>query len=244
MIISNKDNITVTDNNPTALKTIQYVPSIEVWPNNTYGCKRQNIKYPAVNLSITSMQKTNPMKAGPSEWIMGYSTVLKITPNLSGSFTDDVFYYRVWRVMYNSDGTIDKEVLLNNEENQSGEGWYSDYEPVKSEWPGTGNIYVNDIYKDRALNGQESKKVVYIVRMYAENSDISDNCVIAENTITATFTTNTITFADNLYTDIMPEYTEYVNISGIRSFKPFEGFNIVIEHYKNGEIKINKKIIY
>lgn len=266
-IVDDSRDITAHDiNSSSDNQRSLYVPVINTLYNgdmtrpNSYGCDIKSTGYPQVRINIEAMDKTEPFY-GNNGSLMGYHVNLKITPILptSDSDIDYVYYYRLWREI---DGKvnptrIEGERLINREQNQSGEGWASDYDCLHITYPGEGNVAVNDIFIDYAYDG--NKNVTYIVRLYATSvsgtegtgldndskADMEANSnkvyFIAEAKVTAKFNNNTPTGIEVINIDSNVESSNdnviYYNTMGLQSDRPFPGINIV----KRGNV-ITKEI--
>ena len=263
-------NITTHDiNSSSDNQTSSYVPVINTLYNgdatkpNSYGCDIQRTAYPAVEVNIEGMEKTDPFYGNDGD-LMGYRVNLKITPKLpksSDSNINYVYYYRVWREIdsKNNPTRIEGERMVNREDNQSGEGWASDYDCLHVTYPGQGDVSVNDIFVDFAYEGE--KDVNYIVRLYAttvsgvqagghDHSTLAvseggngKDYFIAEAKAKANFTPDTPTGIGTINADAKVKNVTYYNMMGVASSHPHQGMNIVVTHYSNGTTT-SKKVIF
>lgn len=278
-------NITTHDINSSSDNlTSSYVPVINTLYNgdaskpNSYGCDIQRTGYPGVELSIPKeggMAKTDPFYGNDGP-LMGYLVKLIITPKLPSANVSNinyVYYYRVWREI---DGTvsptrIEGERMLNHEENQSGgspgstDYWASDYDCLHVTYPRQvdvdqdGAVEVDDIFVDFAYDG--SKKVTYIVRLYATSVPGDDGgpgldqgakgateggsgkvYFIAEDKKTVTFNNSTPTAIGTVNAEAQVVNVTYYNVMGVASDRPYPGINIVEKRYSNGSTTTSKVI--
>ncbi|MBR5638944.1 MAG: hypothetical protein IKW83_04185 [Muribaculaceae bacterium] len=262
-------NITTHDiNSSNDNQTSSYVPVINTLYNgdaskpNSYGCDIQRTKYPAVKVTIEAKEKTEPFYSNDGP-LMGYRVNLNISPDLPKSTESSinyVYYYRVWREIdsKNNPTLIEGEKMVNQEDNQSGEGWASDYDCLHVTYPGQNAVSVNDLFIDYAYEG--NKDVKYIVRLYAttipgqEGSGHDYNTLavseggngkdyfIAEAKITANFTPETPTGIGVINAEAKVENVTYYNMMGVGSNHPHQGVNIVVTRYTNGTTTSNKVI--
>lgn len=269
-INSEGGSITLPDVNASLNRQIStYVPVIatffhgETDKPNTYGADFKKVEYPEVTVRAYGALKSAPY-AGATGPVMSYSVNLDITPQVTDNI-DMVYYYRVWRVMDNN-STLDPEILLNREENQSGEKtvdgvtgtWYSDYDALKEIYPGEQKQTIADHFQDNVYDGE--KRISYIVRLYAtpvpgSNSTAPDanmaprritsdghDYFVAEKTVTVRFNNSTPTGVDGVLSECNVASVTYYNTMGVASDKPFTGVNIVVTTYENG-ISTTKKVI-
>ena len=246
-----------------------YVPVINTLYNgdpsrpNSYGCDIQSTLYPKVELLLEYASKTDPFYGNDGS-LMGYDVSLKIVPKLPKSTDSDinfVYYYRVWRDIDKSSSPtrFDKEMLLNYQDNVSGEGWATDYNCLYLTYPGEDDKAVHDIFIDRAYDG--TKKVKYTVRLYAttiygaEDQGIDHvtraiseggngkDYFIAEATRTVTFNNQTPTAIGTINGEAQVVSVTYYNAMGIASSRPHQGFNIIETRYSNGA-RTTSKVVY
>ena len=268
-------NITTHDINSSSDNlTSSYVPVINTLYNgdaskpNSYGCDIQRTGYPGVELSIPAMEKTDPFYGNDGP-LMGYRVNLKITPKLPSANVSNinfVYYYRVWREI---DGTvsptrIEGEKMVNHEENQSGgtqgttDYWASDYDCLHVTYPGQRDVAVNDLFVDFAYDG--SKKVTYIVRLYATSVNGQQGpgldqggkgeteggsgkvYFIAEDKKVVTFDNSTPTAIGTVNAEAQVVNVTYYNVMGVASDRPYPGINIVEKRYSNGATTTSKVI--
>jgi hypothetical protein len=246
-----------------------YVPVINTLYNgdpsrpNSYGCDIQSTLYPKVELLLEYASKTDPFYGNDGS-LMGYDVNLKIVPKLPKSTDSNinfVYYYRVWRDIDKSSSPtrFDKEMLLNYQDNVSGEGWATDYNCLYLTYPGEDDKAVHDIFIDRAYDG--TKKVKYTVRLYAttiygaEDQGIDHvtraiseggngkDYFIAEATRTVTFNNQTPTAIGTINGEAQVVSVTYYNAMGIASSRPHQGFNIIETRYSNGA-RTTSKVVY
>ena len=269
-IDSNGGSITLPDYNSSLNKQIStYVPVIttffhgETDKPNTYGSDFKKVEYPEVTVKSYGALKSAPY-AGATAPMMSYSVNLDITPKVTDNI-DMVYYYRVWRVM-DENSMLEPEILLNREENQSGEKtvdgvtgtWESDYDALKEIYPGETKQTIADHFQDNVYDGE--KKITYIVRLYAtpiagSNGSSPDaqraprratadghDYFVAEKTVTVRFNNSTPTGVDGVLSECKVANVIYYNTMGVASDKPFSGVNIVVTTFENG-ISTSKKVI-
>lgn len=268
-------NITTHDINSSSDNlTSSYVPVINTLYNgdasrpNSYGCDIQRTGYPGVELSIPTMEKTDPFYGNDGP-LMGYRVNLKITPKLPSANVSNinfVYYYRVWREI---DGTvsptrIEGEKMVNYEQNQSGgtqgstDYWASDYDCLHVTYPGQTDVEVNDLFVDFAYDG--TKKVTYIVRLYATSvygqqgagldqggkgeteGGSGKDYFIAEAKKVVTFDNSTPTAIGTVNAEAQVVNVTYYNVMGVASDRPYPGINIVEKRYSNGATTTSKVI--
>lgn len=269
----------IIDRNTDRSSITTYVPVITAYYDrkrmlkNTYGCDKKELTYPAVDLTFSKndMLKSNPFNNG---WgmRMGYKTKMTIKPvwkrgnvNLQNKY--DVYRYRVWRVNGTTNTELSEETLLNNLSNVSGTStasdgtvvsWASDYSAIQTFNPGNGNQTYTDLFIDLPISGS-SKKVKYIVRMYARNHDyMPAPNPVRRKAITEqddgyyyiTQVTKEVTFDSTVPTgiiDVAPADAEvvsetYYNTLGMESATPQKGVNIVVTRYSDGT-QVSRKVI-
>ena len=232
---------------------------------NTYGCDIKKMVYPTLKLQLVKATKTNPYNVvvddeGSTAKRMSYYSSLMLEPTLPEEIKN-AYYYRIWRVM-EGETVLDKETLLNTLPEQSGTTangltWSTNYQYLKTIYPGNGDLGVVDMIVDKPYVGE--KKVTYIARLYATN--LEDNStspvvidpvmrgtgnddrdyVVAEDVITVEFNDDTFTSIEDLGAD-QEVSVMYYNLQGIPSSKPYEGFNIVVKLYQNGKTVSSKEI--
>lgn len=256
--------LTLVDNSarPTD-NDFRFVPVINTLINdeaNTYGCNFQKISYPLVDIEVCDLLKTNPF-AGPTGPEMGYLATLRLTPLLTDE-VGNVYYYRVWRLMEEGTTSLEQEILLNTQSQAEGEQWGMSYAPIQSTYPGQEYVEVTDIFIDRVIRGGESKKVSYIVRMYATPHAAAEgeetirpdgpyhtlargagkDYFVAENMIDVYFNDNVITSITDVNGDSQVVKVKYYNVLGIPSDRPYPGVNIAVYTLSNG-ITMTQKVI-
>ncbi len=229
---------------------------------NTYGCDIKSMAYPTLDLNVSRVLKTKPYnvldKQGNIVQRMTYATGLLLTPNLPEEIKN-AYYYRIWRVM-DGNTVLKKETLLNSEPGISGENsqtsWSTDYNCLKTTYPGNGELSVLDLMVDKPYEG--SKKVTYIARLYAthlENTSSAhlamnpmravgndgEDYVVAEDVVEVEFNDNTYTGIEDLDDNEVAVVT-YYNLQGIPSNRPYQGVNIIVMLYKNGKTVTTKEI--
>ena len=271
-------DITARDANSSTTNQISsYVPVINTLYNgdasrpNSYGCDIQRVRYPQVKLTKGETKKTAPY-SGPGGQMMSYQVPLTITPVMpaeSESNINHVFYYRLWRLI---DGTLSptqhtEEVLLNQVDNISGDEqngvlWGTDYDILYTTYPYylsnkvNEPVPINDIFTDWAY--EDTKKVTYIVRLYAttipadannsgnyidyvpklgtsSSAEASKDFFIAEASLDVTFNEKTVTAVGSINAEPQVVSVTYYNTMGVASSRPYPGINIVVKRMSNGD---------
>lgn len=218
---------------------------------NTYGTNPAKVQGSLVETTATSHYGDYLIK-GESSGKYAYAGNVTIKPFTASEVAPYVMYYRVWRAeKYGS-----SEVLLNELDDQRGQGWSTTYSNVKTYYPigsataSTAITIVDDIYLDDAFAEGNSKEVTYIVRMYSTPTKPT-----AENDIEALSADEELKVyvseatVDVIYngkpTGIIEVEPEVVNVTyfdmfGRSSATPFKGVNIKVERRANGSVTTSK----
>ena len=218
---------------------------------NTYGTNPAKVQGSLVETTATSHYGDYLIK-GESSGKYAYAGNVTIKPFTASEVAPYVMYYRVWRAeKYGS-----SEVLLNELDDQRGNGWSTTYSNVKTYYPigsataSTDITIVDDIYLDDAFAEGNSKEVTYIVRMYSTPTKPT-----AENDIEALSADEELKVyvseatVDVIYngkpTGIIEVEPEVVNVTyfdmfGRSSATPFKGVNIKVERRANGSVTTSK----
>lgn len=239
-----------------------YVPTIYAYTNSydkvkkdtvvlsSYGANRITDELSEVTLTATGFKKSAPFNNGS---LMGYATELTAVATLPADQSQSPYMYRIWRVM--PDGS---EVLLNNlkdttvldENSPTGIAWYADYSDLRTPNPGT-QIQVMDNFVYNAIAEGEELEVGYLVRLYTEltepiilptrsNRDNVGEYGLTDDNDPAKFDDDTPTGITDLFMDSQVADVIYYNAVGMQSNEPFDGINIVIVKYQNGNISTFK----
>ena len=230
-----------------------YVPVIHAYTQNeyfnqvesTYGADLISDDLPSVSFAITYKEKSAPFY---NNTLMGYAAELEINPSVPA--TDQTPYlYRVWRVMPD-----ESEVLLNDLKdtivyNPDGSVlWQTDYSNLHKAENSTFKVLDRFVYN--AISQGQSLTIDYIVRLYSVmNVDLSSQMRsnrdgsygMAESEGSTSFDDGTTTAIYEL-TYEQPKSVTYYNTLGIASSTPFDGVNIIVIQYMNGETVIQKHV--
>ena len=213
---------------------------------STYGANYMNDQLPQLGFEITYLEKSKPYNG-----MRSYTAKIKLTPHLPEGMR--TYRYRIWRVMPN--GTEVRLDTLPNESGGSGESaWYRDYSALKTTYPGNEPMEVCDIFYYTSVKEGETLNVDYIARLYGEtdlpswskmsNRDGGKGYAPApgggspgwsyddNTTPTALFEINDMA---------VPVSTTYYNPLGMSSNVPFEGVNIVVTRYNDGNTMVQKR---
>lgn len=233
-----------------------YVPTIFAYTNSydkvkkdtvvvsSYGADRLTDEVPSLAMTVIPVMKSYSFSG-----YMSYTADI----NLVGQVPSDMqpYLYRIWRVM--PDGT---EVLLDTLASQSGGSmadnsyWYQDYDQLHGHYP-SASISVRDIFFAKKIGEGESLSVNYIARLYAEtdlptfgskgNRDGEGKGYgIAPASGSGEWNDGTPTGICEIGNEMIPVKTTYYNPLGMSSSKPFDGLNIIVIQYMNGETIVLK----
>ena len=233
-----------------------YVPTIFAYTNSydkvnkdtvvvsSYGADRLTDIVPSLTMSVIPVMKSYSFSG-----YMSYTADI----NLVGQVPNDMqpYLYRIWRVM--PDGT---EVLLDTLVSQTGGSvadgsyWYQNYDQLQEYYPPI-SISVRDIFFAKKIEQGQSLSVDYIARLYAE-TDLptlgskgnrggeGKGYGIAPASGSGEWNDGTPTGVFEMGSALIPVKTTYYNSLGMSSSKPFDGLNIIVIQYLNGETIVQK----
>ena len=253
-------DITLSDYDSKLNTNVTFVPEIQTsyvpvpGEYNTYGCSKASITYPKITLSVRDKMKSRPF--GDQ---MGYYAKIRITPTLTPKY-NEVYYYRVWRVMADASiSEIDPDVLLNGLDDVSGTDgngtpYGTDYAPLKRLLPGKSAITFTDLYVDKVYPTNGKKTVYYIVRMYSRpaagassakrrapgDGDDDSEYLISQAQVSVVYNNSVTTGLDEVADAHEPVSVTYYDVMGRASDTPRKGVNIVVTRYRDGSYKSEK----
>lgn len=224
---------------------------------NTYGTNETPTQGETVKATVNGgWTEYNNKTLYPEGGMYAYLADITITPSTASKVAPYVYYYRVWRV--DDEGN---ETLINNQPENTGNGWGTDYYKIKTYYP-IGNetrspLQISDIYVEKAFPEGGEKRINYIVRMYATPSPFDDKSnarskilieskviYINETTISIAYNTEkeiTTGVGDAIVDKSIVNVT-YYNMLGVGADTPFDGVNIMVVRHADGSISQTKII--
>lgn len=234
--------------------TPYYVPVISAYTESynsqgdvtvlsTYGANYKNDQLPQLGFDITYLEKSKPYNGFRS-----YTAKIKLTPHVPDGMIP--YRYRIWRVM--PDGTEVRLDTLSNESGGSGESaWARDYSALQTTYPASDNssVEVTDIFYYKAIKDNETLQVEYIARLYGEvnlpslskkNRD-GKGYAPAPGGGSPAWSDGTPTGLYEIAEMAVPVSTTYYNPLGMSSNVPFDGVNIVVIRFNDGNTMVQKR---
>lgn len=222
---------------------------------NTYGTNETPTQGETVKATVNGgWTEYNNKTLYPEGGMYAYLADITITPSTASKVAPYVYYYRVWRV--DDEGN---ETLINNQPENTGNGWGTDYYKTKTYYP-IGNetrspLQISDIYVEKAFPEGGEKRINYIVRMYATPSPFDDKSnerskilieskviYINETTISIAYNTEKeiTTGVGDAIADKSIVNVTYYNMLGVGADTPFDGVNIKVMKHADGSITTTK----
>ena len=241
----------------------EYVPELKTdYNNNTYGCFKQSVKNTEVTMScVGKVASIKTTEDGEKYFHADLSVVSQIIEQAQKLTTskDLRYLFRVWRledgkdpVLLNTTGNFDEEHVLDMNPH-----WETNYHMLdgvalsESLNNNADEFTISDTFKAKvgSNNAGAPRRAQgdvyscdYKVSLYVLDEN-TGRYYVRTNTIPVSWDASVVTAITDLVTnDAQVTNVRYINMAGVESATPFQGVNMVVTTYSNGNTTVAKVV--
>ncbi|MBR1551375.1 MAG: starch-binding protein [Muribaculaceae bacterium] len=233
---------------------MEFVPEVyTAYNDNTYGCYKQEVTNASINMDCSALQASQLTTADGYKY---FHVDITVNTELLAVDKDSRYLVRLWRE--NPDGSL---VLLNNSA-EFGEKrvvdmnpeWSTNYSEM-NESEGKAErqtFYISDTFKaptatsssgaPRRAPGTDLYDCKYYATLYVMD-DATGKYYVKKQELPVNWSNDVATaITDLVANDAQVTNVRYINMAGVESATPFQGVNMVVTTYSNGNTTVAKVI--